>query len=173
MPQTHFTGSKLTVEAGSGITSGTGTVYKSGILQVGDLILTTILVDLTGLNGGGTANDIIGVNGAANCHIGQIIEEECGTIICGSLRCLETPAGSHVDIDMYAADVATGVEDTAATSLAGQVIVVNAGSLAINTIKDLSSLPADGQYLYLASGIATAATFTAGKLLIELWGYRA
>ncbi len=174
MPQSHFTGSKLTVEAGSGITAAVGGVYKSAIQQFGDIILTTIFIDLTGLHCGGTAADIIGVAGAANCHIGRITEEECGTIMAGKMTCLELPAGGNADIDVYSAAEATGVEDTAVTALT-ETLLLNAGaSTAVPaTIDGFTALPADGEYLYLTVGTTTAAVYTAGKLVIELWGYRA
>ncbi|MEK9796752.1 MAG: hypothetical protein VW713_08405 [Alphaproteobacteria bacterium] len=64
---------------GSG-TAGTGTIIRHTVQKMGSLIETRILVDLTGLNGGGTAADIIGVDGQANCHIGQITAAVNGTI---------------------------------------------------------------------------------------------
>ena len=72
---------------GSGISSGTSTVYKANVAYAGDMIITTILVDVTGLSPGGAAADIIGDNDAANCHIGQITAALNGTIIAGEMRC--------------------------------------------------------------------------------------
>lgn len=154
---------------GSGI-SGTGTIYGASVTRMGSVIETKIIMDLTGLNGGGTAADIIGVDGAANCHIGQITNAVNGAIFAGYMRCLEVPAGSNADVDLYAANVGTGVEDTAVTSLAGQAILVNSGTLTLGLTVILTAFPTNGQYLYLASGTATAAAFTAGKLEIVLYG---
>lgn len=155
--------------AGSG-TAGTGTIVKHSVTKNGSLIETRIVIDLTGLNGGGTAADIIGVNSAANCHLGQITAAVNGTIYGGYMRCLEVPTGSNADVDLYAADVATGTEDAAVTALTGQAILLNGGTWTLGLMGILTAYPAAGQYLYLASGTATAATFTAGIFEIVLFG---
>lgn len=154
---------------GSG-TAGTGTIVKHSVKKQGSLIETRILIDLTGLNGGGTAADIIGVDGAANCHFGQITAAVNGTIFSGYMRCLEVPTGSNADVDLYAASVSTGVEDAAATSLTGQAILVNGGTWTLGLSTPIVTFPAANSYLYLASGTATAATFTAGIFEIVLFG---
>ncbi len=154
---------------GSGIT-GTGTIVRHSVQKTGDLIETKILIDLTGLNGGGTAADIIGGNGLANCHFGRITTAVNGAIFGGYMRCLEVPTGSNADVDLYAATAADGVEDAAATGLAGQAILVNGGTWTAGATGVLTALPAANAYLYLASGTATAATFTAGIFEIVLFG---
>ena len=158
-----------TMREGSGMT-GTGTIIRHTVQKQGDLIETRILVDLTGLNGGGTAADIIGGNGLANCHLGQITAAVNGTIFAGYMRCLEVPAGSNADVDLYAATDATGTEDAAVTSLSGQAILVNGGTWTVAATAALTAFPAANSYLYLASGTATAATFTAGIFEIVLFG---
>jgi hypothetical protein len=155
--------------AGSG-TAGTGTIVKVGVSRDGGLITTRILIDLTGLNGGGTAADIIGVDAAANCHFGRITTAVNGAIFAGYMRCLEVPTGSNADVDLYAASVATGVEDAAVTALAGQAILLNGGTWTLGLTGVLTAFPAADAYLYLASGTATAATFTAGIFEIVLFG---
>ncbi len=154
---------------GSGIT-GTGTIAKTSVTVDGGLITTRIVIDLTGLNGGGTAADIIGGNGLANCHFGQITAANNGTIYAGYMRCLEVPTGSNADVDLYAATDGTGVEDAAVTSLTGQAILVNGGTWTLALTAALTAYPAANSYLYLASGTATAATFTAGIFEIVLFG---
>lgn len=155
---------------GSG-TAGTGTIIRHTVQKMGSLIETRILIDLTGLNGGGTANDIIGVDGAANCHFGQITAAVNGTIFSGSMRCMEVPTGSNADVDLYMATVSTGVEDAAATALTGQAILVNGGTWTLGLSVPIVTFPSANAYLYLASGTATAATFTAGIFEIVLFGY--
>lgn len=158
--------------AGTGITTGTGTVYLAEVTRAGTLVTTRIFVDLTGLSGTGTAGDIIGVNAAANCHLGQIVAAVNGTIIGGRMTCLEAPAGGNADIDLYAATESTGTEDAAVSGLT-ETLLVNSGALSLGTTVVLAAFPAADQYLYLVAGTATDATFTAGKLLIELFGYDA
>lgn len=163
------------VTAGTGITTGTGTVYESSVDRSGSIIKTSILVDLTGLDDGGTAADIIGVDGgAANCHLGQITAAVNGTIIAGRMTCFEVPAGGDPDIDVYSATESTGVQDTAVTGLT-ETALVDAGDATLGSVVIFSALPAANEYLYLATGAGATVfgTYTAGKLLIELFGYDA
>jgi len=91
---------KLETEAGLGITSGTGTVYRSGVVKVGGIITTQILIDLTGLTSADSDLDVIGVEDTtAACHIGRITAARNGTILGGTLKCLEAPA-SLTDIHL-------------------------------------------------------------------------
>jgi len=164
------TGSAPTSMAfGSGIT-GTGFIGKVSVTRNGSLIETRMVIDLTGLNGGGTANDIIGGDGLANCHFGQITAAVNGTIYAGRMTCLEVPTGSNADVDLYAATVATGTEDAAVTALSGQAILLNGGTWTLGLSQALTAYPAANSYLYLASGTATAGTFTAGIYEIVLFG---
>jgi hypothetical protein len=164
----------LATEAGTGITTGTGTVYKSSVQEMGGIITTQILIDLTGLRS--TADgDIIGVNGTAlYCHIGQITAAVNGTILTGKVYCLEAPVGGDADINIFKATAGTGVEDGAISGVAGQGALLNyAGDFAVETPKDFTAWPVADDYLYLVAGDTTDADYSAGKLLIELKGYRA
>jgi hypothetical protein len=161
----------LAVEAGAGITGGTGTVYKSSVEKVGGLILTRIYIDLTGLASSTTDLDIIG-QGASAAHIGQITAAKNGTIEAIRMTCLELPAGGADDIDLYAATEATGVFDAAISTLVETALITSGGAWASGTVKASTAVPAADQYLYLTGGEAgTAASYTAGKFLIELFGY--
>ena len=162
----------LATEAGTGITGGTGTVYRSSIIQQGGIITTRLLIDLTGLRSTGSG-DIIGVNGTSNaCHLGQITAAQNGTILAGRMTCFETPAGGDPDINVHSATEATGVEDGAISSLT-ETLLVNSGDLAVSNVVFFEGVPAANEYLYLTTGAATDADYTAGKLLIELFGYDA
>jgi hypothetical protein len=159
-----------TMAAGTGFT-GTGTVYKTSIAHEGDLVITRIFVDLTGLNCGGTAGDIIGADGTANpCHIGQITAAQHGTIFFGTMRCVETPGGGDTDIDLYAADEGTGVEDGAISALT-ETQIVNGGTHTAGDEDLFAAYPAANQYLYLVGQGGGDATYTAGQFIIELHGY--
>ena len=95
-----------------------------------------------------------------------------GTVLGGKLTCLEAPAGGDPDINLWYADEATGTEDAAVTGLTNQVQICDSGDLALNSVVSLATVAAD-KYLYMATGAATNADYTAGKLLIEFWGYTA
>ena len=162
----------LSVEAGTGITTGSGTVYRSSVIRSGGVITTQILIDLTGLRSTGSG-DIIGVNGTALvCHIGQIVAATNGTILTGSMECFEAPGGGDPDINVHSASEGTGVEDGAIGDLT-ETILVNAGDATLGSKVYFTGVPAADSFLYLTTGAATDADYTAGKLLIELKGYAA
>ena len=160
------------MDAGTGITTGTGTVYRSSVNKAGGIITTRILIDLTGLSSN-VASDIIGVAATANCHIGKVIAADSGTILAGRMTCLEAPAGGEPDIDLWAADEGTGAEDTAITALTNdQIIVTSDADWTLGLEKLVVAIPGDAQYLYLVGGGGTTdAVYTAGKFLITFYGY--
>lgn len=167
-------GQTLAVEAGTGITAGVGTIYRSSVVRIGGVIKTSILMDLTGLNSKNTDLDIIGVDGSANpAHIGQITAARCGTILGGIMRCLEVPAGGDPNVALYSATEGTGVEDGGIGALTETLLFDPNADWTIDMSRSLTGIPAADQYLYLVQGDATGtdATYTAGKFLIELYGY--
>ena len=172
--------------AGTGITSGTGTLYKANVCVAGDLITTTIIIDLTGLSPGGAAGDIIGADAQDNCHLGQITAALNGTIFAGTMECIEAPtSGGTVenDIDLYTATVATGTENDAIGSETGAAAMLQPGQDWSSTHDDtaskvqkmgLTAFPAADSYLYLASsGGGDTGSYTGGIFKIELYGYPA
>ena len=165
-----FDANTLATEAGTGITTGSGTIYRSSVQRVGGIITTRILIDLTGLRSTGSG-DIIGVDGTALvCHIGQITAAQNGTILTGSMECFEAPAGGDPDINIHSATEGTGVEDGAIADLT-ETLLVNAGDETLGSKVFFSAVPAADQFLYLTTGAATEADYTAGKLFIEMMGY--
>lgn len=161
----------LATDAAAGITGGTGTLWRAGVTTEGGLIVTRIFVDLTGLSSSTTDLDIIG-QGASPAHIGQITTAVNGTIIGGTVQCLEAPAGGVTTIDVYAATEATGAFDTGIGTLTETIVLTSSGAwtlgLTQGTVAD--GVPANS-YLYLTGGAAgTAAAYTAGRLLITLIG---
>jgi len=167
-----FDANTLSVEAGTGITTGTGTIYRTAVQRVGGIITTRILIDLTGLRSTGSG-DIIGVNGTALvCHIGQITAAQNGTILTGSMECFEAPAGGDPDINIHSATEGTGVEDGAIADLT-ETLLVNAGDATTGSKVYFTGVPAADEFLYLTTGAATDADYTAGKLFIEMMGYAA
>ncbi len=166
----------LTTEFGSGI-SVAAAVFKSSVERVGGIITTRILIDISDLESEAAENDIIGDDGAANCHLGKITAAQNGTIFSGTMRCMEVPTTGEPDIDLYAATASDGVEGAAVTGLAGQARLVDvAANWTLGLSKPLTALPAADTYLYFAVGEGSgpsAGTYGAGKFLIELLGYDA
>jgi hypothetical protein len=166
-----LSGQTLTTGAGVGITAGTGTVYKNSVQLSGGIYYTSILIDLTGLASSTTDLDVIGVAGGP-AHIGRITAAQNGTILAGRMTCLEVPAGGADDIDLYAATEGTGEFDSAIGDLAETAIITAGGAWTLALVKATGADIAANKYLYLTGGEAgTAATYTAGKFLIELFGY--
>ena len=162
----------MATEAGTGITGGTGTIYRSSVIREGGIIRTSILIDLTGLRST-ASGDIIGVDGTSNvCHIGQITAARNGTILAGRMTCFEAPTGGDPDINVHSATEGTGVEDGAISDLT-ETLLVNAGDATLGSVVIFTAVPAADEFLYLTLGDTTNADYTAGKLLIELFGYEA
>lgn len=162
----------LATTAGAGITSGTGTVYRNSVSRANGIITTSILIDLTGLASEPT-DYIIGV-GSSAAHIGQITTARNGTILAVRMTCLELPAGGADDIDLYSATEGTGTRaNDIVADLTETVLITSGAAWASGTVKGSTGVPANGDYLYLTSGEAVAGTYTAGKFLIELFGYEA
>lgn len=159
----------VAVAPGAG-TAGTDTILKSSVVKNGGIITTSILIDLTGLASSTTDLDIIGT-GTAAAFITRIDPAINGTLLGGRVTCLETPAGGIADIDIYSATEATGVFDGAVGDLVEVAMLTRGGNWAAGDVKGLTGVPVAGKYVYLTGGAAgTAAAYTAGVLLIELFG---
>ena len=157
------------LQRGAGF-AGTGTIAESSVERVGDIIITRYLIDLTGL-AAAAAGDVIGNSGGGAAYFARYDAALSGTNLGGTLRCFEAPAGGDADIDVHSSTAFTGAYDDAVSGLAGNTQVVNSGTLALTT--DGSVIPdtiADGDALYLVSVGATAAAYTAGRILITLYG---
>jgi len=149
--------------------AGTGTVYKASVVKHGDVVKTTLVIDLTGAASSTTDLDIIGTSGVS--HIGQVTAALNGTCMGGKMTCLEVPTGGIVDIDLYAATEGTGAFDGAVGDLVETAIVTAGGNWTLGLTKPFLVDVAANKYLYLTGGAAgTAAAYTAGRFLIELWG---
>lgn len=155
------------VDIGTGITSGAGTICKANGGSVGGVYKMTVLIDLTGLNSGDTAGDIIGVDGTAlPCYIARLPSM---TVLGGRMTCLETPAGGDTDIDLYSAAEGTGVEDGAITGLT-ETQIINGGTQSAGTVTYFAADPSSNEYFYLVGQGTSDATYTAGRFLIEVFG---
>jgi len=144
--------------------------YDVTTFRTGNIIKTTMYIDLTGAKTTTTDKDIIGDTGV--CHIGRVTTAVNGVIFAGQVSCAEVPATGADDIDLYASSAATGAYDADGSALANaQALMVAGGAHAVGTVKPFTVLPTADYYLYLCNGEAgTVGTFTAGILIIEMWG---
>lgn len=153
---------------GAGI-EGTAAVYETSVKTENGIVTTSIMIDLTGLQSGGTAGDIIGKNGSGVAYIARITAADNGTVFGVKMTCFEAPAGGDDDIDLYSATEGTGVEDVAISTLT-ETQIINSGTLSLGTTAFGTDIAAD-QYLYLVGQGTANAAYTAGRLLIEIYGY--
>ena len=165
--------------AGTGITGSTDTVYKSWKEQNGGVIHTSIFIDIHGLQAEGSLNDVLGKDGEANCHLGQITTAVTGTIFAGKMSCLEVPGNVDQDIDLSAATDATVAESADITAATGfdKILDTDFDWTADNTTTGVkkfapADLPGNGDYLYLSvgEGGTSDGAANAGQFLIEFWG---
>ncbi len=157
--------------AGAGFTGGTGTVHRSSIVKLGGgIIRTYVYIDLTGLASSTTDLDIIGV-GSSVAYAARITNAINGEIFAGKLSCIEVPAGGVTDIDLYSATEGTGVFDGGIAALTETALLTKGGAWT-RVPSLLTAMPVADSYVYFTCGAAgTAATYTAGKFLLELDGY--
>ena len=151
------------------VIASSAAAYESTVVRSGDIIKTTIVLDLTGLKSTATNKDIIGDTGVS--HIGQITAAVNGTIFKGQMGCMEVPVAGDDDIDLYSADEGTGAYDADGSGLTETVLVTAGGAHAIGTVKPFTALPVANEYLYLVTGDTTGGTYSAGIIYIEMWGY--
>lgn len=156
--------------SGAGI-EGSAAVYETSVSRNNGIVTTSIMIDLTGLQSGGTAGDIIGKNGSGVAYIGRVVAANNGTVFGVRMTCYEAPAGGDNDIDLYSATEGTGVEDVAISTLT-ETQIINSGTLAAGTVVYGTDIVAN-QYLYLVGQGTSNAAYTAGRLLIEIFGYDA
>ena len=161
------------LEAGSGFNHSDGDgspVYISWVERFGDVIKTSVFVDLDGLMSD-ASGDIIGANDQANCHIGQHTTAKMGTLFAIKMMCVEAPTTGEPDIDLYSATEATGTENAAVSSLTETLLIETDADWTAGAHKVAATLPANEEYFYLvASGGGTAAEYGSGKFIIEFWG---
>ena len=155
---------------GSGIADA---AINTFVNKIGGDIVTTILIDLHGgLASGGTANDAIGTDGgAANAYIAELTSAVNGIPYKLEFICLEVPTGGDPDINLNCSATGTDAENAAVTS--GTELFNNGDlTLGLHNEADAGATLAalSKKYLYLTTGDATEAAYTAGKIVIKIHG---
>ena len=172
-------GASVDLEAGPGIKDA---IVSATQLREGHQIVTEIAVDLgtskaTIISSGTGANGDTSPVGVDNqlAYVTQLTEAKYGIITEVRAVMTEVPAGGPADIDLEFGN------DTAGKSASGGAGTPPAGATPILT--DLTAEGEDtstaydnneltGKYLYIAQGADdTSAAFTAGKLIIYLYGF--
>ena len=170
--------SKTPDAAGAGITAATTptlVVSKSNYEYT-----TTILVDLTGLECSGDANDVIGDDDAEASYFTKLTAAVNGYVTLCSMHCVELPAGTnvttHVDLRMSTAPLA----EDAAPGANDVHLIDSDGAWELGGMVDSETIPTGADavgtrdyYVYLTTGDSaqSGGTYTAGKFVIQLYGY--
>tara|TARA_R100000152_G_C6782219_1_gene219115 strand:+ start:1447 stop:2862 length:1416 start_codon:yes stop_codon:yes gene_type:complete len=173
---TTFTGKVLCsgntgLTAGTGITAATGETYNSWVERYGNMIKTSIYIDIATLRANGDAKVIGKDGGTANCHLGQVTTAVCGAIVGGRMTCIEAPTGhsSIDDIDLHFDNESTHAEAGSLSS--STALITNGEAWTAGMTKAFGTVVTADNYLYFITGEnATDTEYTGGKFLIELWG---
>ena len=174
-------GAKVTGSLGNG---ASGSVGHRMIRKIGQEIITEIYVDLassqgafsqpgtTGLILGHSSSNSAGVSTSQNAELTHITEKENGVVTLVEMTCVEAPTGGDPDIDLVYATAAKTFSGSAGTALiaAGGALVLGSENA---TLFDANELRENNIYLSYggATDRAAAATYTAGKLIIRLYGH--
>tara|TARA_R110000824_G_scaffold235221_1_gene423948 strand:+ start:550 stop:1110 length:561 start_codon:yes stop_codon:yes gene_type:complete len=153
---------------------------QTSVVKVGNVIETTVLVDLAeGAGSGGTADDIIGTDNTADAggaYIADLSDAVNGVMFAVKFSCIEVPTGGDPDINLVFSATGSDAHDAGVTS---GTILLNNGDLTLGesaTTAAGTAVIAGGtnalNYVYLTSGDATDAAYTAGKLVITFYGAR-
>lgn len=160
----------IPVAPGAGALAGTGAIVKGSIEKVGGIIKTSLLIDLTGQQSSTTDLDVIG-SGASPSYLTQLTAALNGTVFAGRMTCLEVPATGVTDIDVQWSTSGTLKFDDA---LSGNTSLLSQGGAWTLALTKAFADPvgiANG-YVYLCNGTSgTVGTYTAGKFLLEFFGY--
>ena len=174
--------------------TGIGEAARLDILvrKVNFEMITTIIINIEGLQCSETDDDVIGDNGESNpAYIFSSADEAepgttgppAGWIYKAEMICLETPAGTDVnkDIDLSASTVGTWSDSDLVTGSGTRIKLIDAGGNWARDVKKESSsstLFTHGlrdNFIYLtagASGAGSGGTYTAGKFAIKLYGFQ-
>ena len=159
---------------GAGMIS-TEVVPQYNSTRVGDVIVSTVAIDLTGLANKSDDGDIIGLAAGGAGYFAKYVTAEMGILFKVEVSCLELPtASSNVGLDFdIEADATPGrVYDTDASGYRN--VFTGGGDFALNqTIQDLGPTITANDYLFLVTGATHTgdSTHTAGKLLITMYGH--
>ena len=148
--------------------------------NVGGIIQTTVLVDLgKGAGSGGGVDDVIGTDNVADAggaYIADLTDAVNGVLFAVKFSCIEVPTGGDPDVNLVFSATGDDAHDAAVTT--GTVLLDN-GDLTLGesaTTAAATAVIAGGtnalNYVYLTSGAATNAAYTAGKLVITFYGAR-
>ena len=160
-------------EHGDGALGAGGSISTNRYTRDGTII-TEILIDLTGLDSSGVANDVIGTKtpGTDAAYIGRNVVGTNGVIYKVEMSCLEVPLTGDADILLVQGSAADETfDDTVADTV---TLCDGTGDWALGeTIVNIAPAVTANYYYYLTQGGADDATYTAGQFIIRFYGHAA
>jgi len=164
---------------GAGL-AGTGTAPTQTIVQIGEEIITTTKIDLTGLQKQSDIGDVIGKVGGGAAYIAVYNPATHGVLTKIEISCVELPTGTNVllDFDLISANTSIlAVAGDAAGASNAVSLTAMAGNIALGqTYQDLTAgTPnASGNAIYLCEGATSSdqQVYTAGMLIVKLYGHK-
>jgi len=184
MGGTTFQNIKLggsTSTAGSGLQSGTIAAPVTRIATVAGDIVTTVQVNLENLSGSSTIGLCIGnaeaaLDGVSPAFLYKHSNAVNGVLYKIDVSCLELPAGGPANKDFDIEGATTGLFEHGDNPDDDQFTAYEmGGNIAMHqTITKETVESSDNAFMYLtagAAGSATAAQFSAGKLVIRFYGH--
>jgi hypothetical protein len=166
-------GQKQTKTAGAAMIDSLGNQTE---IRNASEILTEIEIDLNPAAGAAHsfATDLaIGVSSSGGTHgSATIVEIDVavhGAVTDMELICLEVPTGGNADIDLYTKSSAV----LASGSVGGSTKLIDNGAWTYVGQSNSAALAAasDDLFVYMATGAATNADYTAGKYILRLYGH--
>ena len=167
-------GTSLSTSYGAGMIS-TEIVPQYTRARIGRDIVTTVLVDLTGLANKNDVDDVIGLAAGGAAYFFKYVVAETGIIHKIEMSCLELPTASSnpgLDVDLTSNSSAARIYDYDASG-ATAVIAAGADMVIGDTLQNLADHGAANDYYYLTTGATHTgdSTYTAGKLMIKFYGH--
>jgi len=143
--------------------------------KIGNNIVTSVVVDLTGLTNQSDDGDVIGLAAGGAGYFFKYVAAETGTIYKIEMSCLELPtAASNVglDIDLFSSSNAARAYDYDISG-ATQVIAAGADMVIGDTLQNIADHGAANDYYYLVTGNTHtgASIHTGGRILIKFYGH--
>ena len=166
-------GTTKSTSYGAGMVS-TAVVPQYSRAEIGDVILTTVKVDLTGLGSANDADDVIGLAAGGAAYFAKYVTGEMGILYNIEMVCLELPASGSNNLDDLNLVCNSNATRAYNDDGSGYTQLLNAGSWTAGENQSVASatVAAANDYFYLTAGAthSGANTWTGGVFLIKFWG---
>jgi len=160
--------------AGAVSTESSPQYYKA---RQGRDIITTVVVDLTGLKNRNDLDDVIGLAAGESAYFFRNRSAQTGVIYKVEMSCLELPTASSnvgLDIDIRSNSDGTRIYDNDGSGYTS-IIAAGADMALGDTFQSLTGNGANNDFYYFTTGATHTgdSVYTAGKLMVKFYGHPA